>query len=163
MSASLGEVCRFWVGPVFVAEIRLFSSLRITPRVSLRVPFTEVPEIIGLGSSLGAGDGRTAAIDLDLVSCASRYPRVASANTHFCVMATGGNIDLDIFVRGVGRTGVPAPTIHDFCLAPKRVLSVALDESISLSDRAGCPSLSGGRRMVQVSILADIRLEFMRV
>lgn len=63
-------------------------------------------------------------------------------------MATGGNADLDIFVRGVGRTGVPAPIIHAFCLAPpKRVLSVAFDESTSLSDRAGCPSLSGGRRM----------------
>jgi hypothetical protein len=68
-----------------------------------------------------------------------------------------------MFVRGVGRTGAPAPIIHDFCLAPpKRVLSVAFDESTSLSDRAGCPSLSGGRRIVYVSIRADIRIEFMK-
>jgi hypothetical protein len=83
MSASLGEVCRFCVGLVFVVEMRLLSSLRTTPRGSLRAPFTEVFEIMGLGSSLGAGDGRTVAIVLDLVSCASRYPQVASAKLTF--------------------------------------------------------------------------------
>lgn len=129
MSASFGEVCWFRGGLVFVAEVRLFPSLRMALRFSLRAPFIELFEIIGLGSSLGVGDGRTGAAVL-------------------CAIATGGNVDLDTFVRGVGRTGAPAPSIHDFCRAPpKRVLSVAFDESTSLSDRAGCPSLSGGRRI----------------
>jgi hypothetical protein len=42
-------------------EIRRFSSLRITLRFSLRAPLIELFEIIGLGSSLGVGDGRTGA------------------------------------------------------------------------------------------------------
>jgi hypothetical protein len=149
---------------MFAVEIRLFSSFRTIPRLSSRAPLTEVFEIIGLGSSLGAGDGRTAAIVLDtLLVLPSGSIRAASAATHFCATAAGGKAVLDVFVRGVGRTGVPAPTIHDFCLAPpKRVLSVAFDESTSLSDRAGCPSLSGGRRMVQTSVRVDIRIEFMR-
>ena len=51
--------------------------------------------------------------------------------------------------RGVGRTGVRGPSSHDFCLAPPNsVFSVAFEESISLSDIPGRPSLSGGRRML---------------
>ena len=46
---------------IFVAEIRLFSSLRTALRFSLRTPLMELFEIIGLGSSLGVGEGRTGA------------------------------------------------------------------------------------------------------
>src|SRR5450756_833775 len=68
MSASFGEVCWFRGGLLFVVEIRLFSSLRMALRFSLRAPFIELFEIIGLGSSLGVGDGRTGAAVLDYLS-----------------------------------------------------------------------------------------------
>ena len=68
---------------------------------------------------------------------------------------------LELFVRGVGRTGFPAPNIQDFCLAPKRVFSVAFEVSTSLSDKAGWP-LSGGRRMIYVGAREDICVKFMR-
>jgi hypothetical protein len=68
MSASFGEVCWFRGGLVFVAEICLFPSLRMVLRFSLRAPFIELFEIIGLGSSLGVGDGRTGAAVLNHLS-----------------------------------------------------------------------------------------------
>jgi hypothetical protein len=53
---------------VFVSEIRLFSSLRMALRFSLRAPLVELLEITGLGSSLGVGDGRIGAAVLNTLS-----------------------------------------------------------------------------------------------
>ncbi len=56
-------------------EIRWFSSLRKALRFSLRAPLIELFKIIGLGSSLGVGDGRTgAAVLVEAVSSASSLP-----------------------------------------------------------------------------------------
>ncbi len=78
---------------------------------------------------------------------------------YLCTAVTCGVADgFEILVRGVGRTGVLAPIIHDFCRAPNRVLRVAFDESTS--DRALCPSLSGGgRRIAQRFDRADMNVE----
>ncbi len=75
---------------------------------------------------------------------------------YLCAAITCGVADgFEMLVRGVGRTGAPAPIIHDFCRAPNKVLRVALDESTS--DRALCPSLSGaGRRIAQRVDRADM-------
>jgi len=62
-------------------------------------------------------------------------------------MGTCGTAALDVFVRGVGRTGVPAPVIQDFLRAPpKTAFKVAFDDTTSRSETAW-PSLSGGLRM----------------
>lgn len=63
---------------------------------------------------------------------------------------------LDTLVRGVGRTGAPAPIIHDFCRAPPTsVLNVAFELSTSRSVTT-FPSLSGGRRIAQQKRRKDI-------
>lgn len=126
-----------------VTDCGMFSLFKIGRWISLPAPSPGLLGTTGLGSSLGAGEGR---IVLEFL----------------CGNVTGGIIGLDILVRGVGRTGAPAPIIHDFFRAPpKNVLRVALDESTSLSDRA-CPSLSGGRRIAQKSNRANIDVENMR-
>lgn len=58
--------------------------------------------------------------------------------------------------RGVGLTGAPPASIQDFCRdPPKKAFNVALEETTPRSVMAR-PSLSGGRRMSQVSCLSRI-------
>ena len=77
------EVCWFRVGLVFAVEIRWFSLLGKALRFSLRAPLIELFEIIGLGSSLGAGDGRTGAAVL-VESCQlCLFATFKSLQSHF--------------------------------------------------------------------------------
>ena len=83
--------------------------------------------------------------------------------TYRCDNATCGTMGLGIPVRGLGRTGAPAPIIHDFFRAPpKSVLSVAFDVSTSLSERFSA-SLSGGRRIAHGCICVDMDVENRRI
>lgn len=114
----------------------MFSSFRYSCRVSFRTLLIELCARIGLGSSLGAGDGSTVATDLGSCQCMLDSLKL-SMRTHFWVNVVGTTEAFEMLARGVGRTGVPAPIIHDFCRdPPNSVLSVAFEDSTSLSDRA---------------------------
>jgi hypothetical protein len=68
---------------------------------------------------------------------------------------------LGILERGVGRTVVLPPIIHDFCLCPpKTVFKAAFDDTISRSESTALVrSLSGGLRMIYVGIRVHIGFE----
>lgn len=117
----------------------------------LLLTLLELFERTGLGSSLGAGDGKTAAAFLNKIVNHVLHGGGIFVR-YLCVDATCGscgNDALDILVRGVGRTGapVPVPVIQDF-FVPNSALRVTFEESTSLSDRV---LSSGGRRISQSS------------
>lgn len=64
-------------------------------------------------------------------------------------------------MRGVGRTGVPAPDIQDLRWEPPKIASVLFEESTSRSEGTAEPSLSGGLRMSQRTIRGRIGMAFL--
>lgn len=126
-------------------EVGRSSSFCISRRISFLDRFKGLFARTGLGSSLGAGEGKTVAIVLYFV----RHAVYMKRQTYFCATVDSGTAGLDTLGRGVGRTGAPGPVIHGFCREPpKRVLSVVFEDSTSRWVGTDCASLSGGRRIV---------------
>lgn len=104
-----GACCHCIVSGTVYAGPGLTCSLCVSRRFPfLGGVFTQVFARTGLG----VGDSRTAAVVLQNTLVGVRANRKSKA--HFSAIVESGTSGLDVFVRGVGRTGVPGPNIHDF-------------------------------------------------